>query len=150
MCFTSQFDLVLLKVIFFPNFLFFSFFPLWFPSPSPNPLIFQTQLYTGLYTCAEKIVKTKKGEVQFFVIFTFPNVVKLPQRDWSQMKHATQHLALLVRPSVLLCESVHKSITLLNYRYFTSYEWVWLFFCITASAEPSVTLALCSCRAGLI
>ena len=31
------YDLVLSKVIFSPNFLFF---PLWFPSPSPDPLIF--------------------------------------------------------------------------------------------------------------
>ena len=51
------YDLVLSKVIFSPNFLFFSFFPLWFPSPSPDPLIFspphrgggKTQLYTGLH-----------------------------------------------------------------------------------------------------
>ena len=34
------YDLVLPKIIFSPNFLFFSFFLLLFPSPSPNPLIF--------------------------------------------------------------------------------------------------------------
>ena len=40
-------DLVLQRVIFSPNFLFFSVFPLSFPSLSPNPLTFFPQLYTG-------------------------------------------------------------------------------------------------------
>ena len=49
---TSFYNLVLSNVTFSPNFLFFSFFPLSFPSPSPDPLISpQTQLYAGLVFC---------------------------------------------------------------------------------------------------
>ena len=44
------YDLVLSIVIFSPNFLFFSFFPLRFPSPSPDPRL-KTQEYTGLPLC---------------------------------------------------------------------------------------------------
>ena len=52
----SFYDLVLSKVLFSPTFLFFSFFPLRFPSPSPNTTINSpgggdVELYTGLIFC---------------------------------------------------------------------------------------------------
>ena len=60
---TSFYDLVLSKVIFSQNFLFFSFFSLWFSSPLSNPLIFPlplpgglTQFYTGLHFSVGRLV----------------------------------------------------------------------------------------------